>query len=255
MLLLGSLIGLLFMGMAVDATGPSPMPAPETPPDGDEGDEPGSEVIGSEGSDWLSGGDGDDLLDGLGGNDDLHGGQGDDTLRGGEGTDWLYGDSDYGSGGNDLLTGGGGADSLAGQGGDDTLDGGAGDDTLFGGDGDDLLEGNDDPARAWLHGGDGQDTLHPMAGDFAEGGAGRDLFLLDEPGSGMPEIGDYRAGEDIIELRWHGDAHEPEPLLTLDRDRDGATVIRLDGEAIGRVLGAGGVQLRDILMTRVPHTG
>ncbi|MFD2844240.1 hypothetical protein [Paracoccus cavernae] len=69
---------------------------------------------------------------------------------------------------------------------------GPGEDDLSGDDGDDLLIGSSDPARAWLHGGAGEDTLHARDGDFAEGGAGDDLFvLLAEPGTTVPVIGDF----------------------------------------------------------------
>ena len=286
MLLLGGLIGLLFMGVAIDAI--SAGEDEESPP---QADEPGLRIVGSEGPDGLTGAAGDDRLSGRGGDDDLQGGQGDDTLSGGDGSDWIHGDGDFGPGGNDLLLGGAGDDLLAGQGGDDTARGGGGDDTIFGGEGDDLLlggagndwisgnagndtlvagpgeddldggEGNDlllgwnEPGRAWLHGGAGQDTLNPRSGDFAEGGAGRDLFLLDEPGVGMVEIGDYDPVEDRIELRWPGNEGDPPPEVRLEPDGNGATIIRLDGEAVGRVLGAEGLTLSDIILTRITPQG
>lgn len=296
MLMLGSLIGLLFMGLAIDTTALGRTSDEED--DATEEEEPGSgtggtdanrglTVDGTEGSDMLGGEPTDDLLMGFGGNDDLHGGLGDDTLLGGDGTDWIYGDGDYGQGGNDSIEGGAGDDSLAGQGGDDTIRGGADNDTIFGGEGDDLLiggagtdwisgnsgndtliagrgeddldggEGNDvlhgsaedDPA--WLHGGEGDDTLHAGAGDFAEGGAGQDLFVLEEPGEGVPTIGDYNASEDQIELRYVDDGSGVPPVLSLDQDAEGATVIRLDGVAVGRFLEADGLDVHDIILTAI----
>ncbi|WP_409927861.1 calcium-binding protein [Paracoccus sp. P2] len=251
---------------------------------------------GSEGSDWLAGGDGDDLLTGHGGNDDLHGGLGNDTLLGGDGDDWIYGDGDYGPGGDDSIEGGAGDDYLAGQGGNDTLHGGPGDDTIFGGEGDDLLTagdgddllwagfGNDtliagggeddldggdgddlligsaEPGRAWLHGGAGRDTLHPGPGDFAEGGEGEDLFLLDapggdldDPGETLPVIADFDRQLDRIELRYHGDGADP--VVALEREADGSAVIRVDGVAVGRVLQAEGLRAADIALTRIAPGG
>lgn len=295
MLMLSSLISLLFMGLAVDATTSTRADAAEDEeiPDSGEGDEggeeenPGIAVDGTSGSDWLAGGDGDDLLEGGDGNDDLHGGLGDDTMRGGAGTDWIYGDDDYGIEGDDEIDGGDGDDSLAGQGGDDTVLGGAGNDTMFGGEGDDLLNGGtgndwisgnagndtlvagpgeddldggagDDllqgsagETAAWLHGGEGDDTLQAGAGDFAEGGAGADLFVLDEPGTTVPTIGDFDGASDRLELRYEAAPDEPEPMVTLDHAEDGATVIRLDGEAVGRLLNAQGLRVEDIALSRL----
>ncbi|MFG6079731.1 calcium-binding protein [Paracoccus litorisediminis] len=292
MFILGSLLGLLVMGLAIDSTGASRGPKDdggENPTDRPDPDEPeGLAFEGSSGSDWLAGEDGDDLLEGGAGNDDLHGGLGDDTLRGGDGTDWIYGDGDYGIGGDDLLDGGSGDDQLAGQGGDDTLLGRGGNDTLFGGeggdsltagagddwlsgnsgndtlvagrglddldggDGNDLLIGSPEEDAAWLHGGEGDDSLQAHAGDFAEGGAGRDLFVLQEPGQTSPVIGDYNPAEDIIELRWHG-AEQHVPTVTLERGDDGSALIRIDGQAVGRVLNGEGLDLRDIVLTRAPN--
>lgn len=305
MWLLGSVIGLLFVGLAADTTNLARDPdeddyddsdlPPETPQNNetDDEDDPhpdepaGLITQGSSGPDWLAGGDGDDHLTGGAGNDDLHGGLGGDTLLGGDGTDWIYGDSDYGPGGDDYLDGGADDDFLAGQGGDDTVSGGAGNDTIFGGegddrliagsgddwlagnsgndtliagsglddldggDGDDLLIGSRDGSEAWLHGAEGADTLHPYDADFAEGGAGPDRFVLEEPGVTVPVIGDFSPAEDVIELRWHGEADEPEPHLSLDRNDDGSVLIRMDGEGVGRVLNGAGLELRDILLTRI----
>ena len=297
MLMLSSLIGLLFMGLAVDTTAISRSPEDEGEEGGEEPDpnanggsgeeDRGETLHGTEGSDMLGGEPTDDMLVGNGGNDDLLGGLGNDTLLGGDGTDWIYGDGDYGDGGNDSIEGGAGGDSLAGQGGNDTVHGGADDDTIFGGEGDDLLtggvgtdwisgnSGNDtliaglgeddldggdgddmiygsaEADNAWLHGGEGNDTLLAGAGDFAEGGAGQDLFLLDEPGEAVPTIGDFNAAEDQVELRYVDDGDGVPPVLSLDQDAEGATVIRMDGVAVGRFLSAQGLDVQDIILTAV----
>ena len=81
--------------------------------------------------------------------------------------------------------------------------------------------------------GDGRDELD------AEGGAGADLFVLDEPGTTVPTIGDFDGASDRLELRYEAAPDEPEPVVTLDHAEDGATVIRLDGEAVGRLLAGG----------------
>lgn len=290
MLMLGSLIGLLFMGLAVDTTAlgrTSDEDDGEEPGEGSEGEgERGVTVNGTEGADWLAGEATDDVLTGNGGNDDLHGGLGGDTLLGGDGTDWIYGDGEYGLGGADSIDGGAGADSLAGQGGDDIVRGGAGDDTLFGGEDDDLLvggagtdwlfgnsgndtltagRGDDDldagegddvlygsavEDRAWLHGDEGDDTLFAGMGDFAEGGDGQDMFILDEPGTGeVPTIADFSAGQDQIELRYEDDGSGEAPVVSLDHETDGGAVIRLDGVAVGRLLDAQGLDVHDIVLT------
>ena len=295
MFILGSIIGLLVMGLAVDTTaGRSVDEDDDTLDHGnpDSPDDPEGRVeIGTEGSDWLAGGDGDDRLEGGDGNDDLHGGLGNDTLLAGAGDDWVYGDDDYGEQGDDLIDGGAGHDFLAGQGGDDTVRGGAGNDSIYGGDGDDLLQGGDGDDwisgnagndtliagrgtddldggdgddvlygsaagdNAWLHGGAGNDTLYVGSGDFGEGGAGNDRFVLDEPGDTVPIIGDYNRAEDVIELRFRADDDEPDPFVTLERGDDGSTLIRLDGAAVGRVLGQTGLRAEDIILTRLQPRG
>lgn len=101
-----------------------------------------------------------------------------------------------------------------------------------------------------MHGGTGDDTLQAHAGDFAEGGAGRDLFQLEEPGQTVPVIGDYNPVDDIIELRWH-ETGQQIPIVTLECGDDGSALIRVDGQAVGRVLNAEGLDLRDIVLIRV----
>lgn len=290
MLFLGSLIGLLFVGLAVDTTAltqapgtdKEPEPLPET------GEKDGVELEGTDGPDWLDGSEGDDLLTAFDGDDELHGGLGDDTLDAGLGDDWVFGDAGYGPGGDDFLGGAEGNDHLAGQGGNDTVHGGAGDDTIFGGEGDDLLLGGagadwisgnagndtlyagpgggdlsgddgddvlygyDGPGTNWLHGGTGNDTLHPGGDDYAEGGAGADLMVLQDAPHGVPVLGDFDAREDQIEIRYEARADGRPPEVLIERDSDGSALIRLDGLIVGRVLTPDGLKAGDILLAPWP---
>ncbi|MDH4383927.1 MAG: calcium-binding protein [Caulobacter sp.] len=146
------------------------------------GDSGANLLIGEAGNDSLIGGSGDDVLVGGKGGDILNGGAGQDTLSyaGAVGgvvvnlaTSVAYaGDAQgdiisgfenlVGGRAGDSLTGDAGANLLRGQGGFDMLDGGAGDDVLFGGD---------------------------------QG----DIFLFN-PGHGADRIGDFRIGQDMIQL-------------------------------------------------------
>lgn len=268
-----------------DATGPAITPAdgPDLPPV----TQPVDWVWGGEDDDILMGGEGDDVIVGLGGADDLRGGLGNDTIRAGDGDDWVQGDGAYGAGGDDLVFGGAGNDSLAGQGGNDTLYGGPGSDTIFGGEGndsliggpgddwlagndgndtlisgggaddldggagDDVLIGGDDAERAWLHGGEGNDTLMPGSGDYAEGLAGADTFVLRSQVEDAPVIGDYQPDEDRIELHMPKDMTD-DPQIQIVEARDGSTLIRVNGEPVGRLLGAQGLRIADIAVVRRP---
>lgn len=229
----------------------------------------------------------DDRIEGRPQADDLRGGAGNDTIASGAGNDWVQGDGDYDAAGADEIRGGSGNDSLAGQGGDDivwgdddddTIHGGDGDDTLFGGagndwlsghDGDDVLvsgggtddldggDGNDqlagdgDPGTVWMHGSEGDDTLLPGTGDFAEGQAGADQFVLQQAPGELPLIADFDAREDQMVL------HLPDSIATdarvdLADDRDGTVLITVNGEAIGRMLQTGGLAAADIVIVRLP---
>ena len=140
---------------------------------------------GSAGSDLLTGTDsaddlyglgGADTLKGLGGNDRLFGGTGIDAIFGGDGADQVYGEGsddflDAGAG-NDFVHGGSGSDRLRGGDGDDRLVGGPGDDDVRGGNGNDTLVHSDrtgDPRSAGT--------------SYYEGGAGRDVLLIDVQGN------------------------------------------------------------------------
>ncbi|MBC7739791.1 MAG: hypothetical protein H7245_21860 [Candidatus Saccharibacteria bacterium] len=78
---------------------------------------------------------------------------------------------------------------MAGLGGSDTLDGGWKSDFLIGGSGDDTLYG--DIGNDRLDGGTGRDLV------WGDGGA--DVFHFDL-GDGRDRIGDFKAGQDVIEI-------------------------------------------------------
>lgn len=180
--------------------------------------EDGNDVLdGGAGNDMLQGGAGDDTVNGDAGNDLLFGGTGIDKLDGNYGDDYLDGGDDgdtlsdsYGNNtmlggeGNDfLISRGTGANFLAGGNGNDTLISQYGNDTLSGGAGADNIV-IDRTARAAdslaphafvIDGGDGADTInvrwhpdHPLS-VRATGGAGRDIYLMDDP---------LRTGEYVI---------------------------------------------------------
>lgn len=131
--------------------------------------------VGTSGNDIINGTSGDDVIVALGGDDTIHGNGGLDRICGGDGNDRIYG--------------GAGADRIRGDGGDDLLYGGAGCD--------------------WLQGGVGKDLLAPQGGGHAcagtaEGGPGRDRFLIDESGDNEVFGG---LGVDTLDLR-----HAPAPM-------------------------------------------
>ncbi len=231
-------------------------------------------------NDTVFGGAGDDIIGGGTGFDLLYGDAGNDALIGNGGDDLLIARS-----GDDLLIGGGGADSLNGGPGDDLLISGhvdvgqAGEqdvsatalaavrtfsdgslenvdfaaldaegalngvDTTF------LSEAREPSQGGELRGGDGDDTLILTGGDTAIGGAGEDLFVLNE---GMIDqhtvrITDYDQAADVIALEYAGDA-EP-AVQVLDRDTD--AVIFIGAEVIARVEGGAGLTLANLRLVRV----
>ena len=114
---------------------------------------------------------GDAVLPGAGPQDDLiKAGSGADTVFAGAGDDLVYGGFE-----DDTLFGGSGDDTLHGEGGDDSLIGGLGADTLYGGAGDDSITFAD--------------------GDFAYGGDGDDLFILETLGAPVDGVISVVGGE------------------------------------------------------------
>lgn len=260
---------------------PQPEPQPEPRP------EPLPSVQDGTGdADWLYGSIGEDVLSGHGGDDDIRGAQGDDRIGGGAGSDTLLGDDDYGPGGRDTIDGGDDDDFIGGQNNDDALFGAGGNDTMFGGDGndhvhggagddwvggnagndtlvggagrddldgglgDDLLLAADDDEPDFLHGGDGDDTLVAGNGDYAEGGAGHDLYRLGLNHPDVPTLGQFDPAEDRIEVVLPAGYGHPGDL-TLEPDDDGSVLLRLDGTAIARVLQTDVASLQDLSLTTV----
>lgn len=101
----------------------------------------------------------------------------------------LYDDVKIGSNNGDYLYSYQDKVVLAGLGGSDTLDGGWKSDFLIGGSGDDTLYG--DIGNDRLDGGTGRDLV------WGDGGA--DVFHFDL-GDGRDRIGDFKAGQDVIEI-------------------------------------------------------
>ena len=106
-------------------------------------------------------------LNGTKNNDVALAAAGNDKVFGGLGNDMLSGDE-----GNDLVMGGDGDDTVMGDTGNDKLFGGAGNDTLVGGFNRDLLTG----------------------------GAGKDKFVLNGAGTGMNQITDFSAKDDVLQV-------------------------------------------------------
>lgn len=96
------------------------------------------------------------------------------------------------------------------------------------------------------------------AGDFAEGGEGEDLFqlgapdpALEDPGETVPLIGDFDPDQDRLELRYEDDGDGIPPEVTLDLHPDGSTLVRMDGLAVGKLLGVQGLRVSDITLTAI----
>ncbi|GBD41066.1 Hemolysin, chromosomal [bacterium HR39] len=137
----------------------------------------GSDIVGTEGNDYLVGTLGADTIDARGGDDRVEAGAGDDTVWGGAG--------------NDRISGGAGDDWLAGGDGWDSIDGDAGDDTLVGGAGDDRLEG-----------GQGIDTavFAGEAADFQVWGRGGRLVVTDTDPTDGSEGRDYLKSVEVLQF-------------------------------------------------------
>ncbi len=184
----------------------------------------GDSLLGGGGRDDLRGDDGADTIYGGDGDDLIHGGSGANALSGDGGDDLILGGVDgeliYGGMGRDRIDGGAGDDLLYGERGEDVIHGGAGNDLInlgdgedvgFGGEGNDQLRaggitavlhgeaGNDAlyglyAGRAWLYGGDGDDTLYTSSNGFGWGGDGNDHIQ----GIGGVEWFQGGAGDDVI---------------------------------------------------------
>jgi Ca2+-binding RTX toxin-like protein len=115
-----------------------------------------------------------------------------------------------GTAGNDVMMGTSGDDVIYGLGGNDTICGGAGNDTIYGGTGRDWLQGGLGNDRLygqngcdWLKGDEGNDLLVvgaavPGCVSTAEGGDGRDRFVIDREGDNDVFGG---AGRDTVDFR------------------------------------------------------
>jgi Ca2+-binding RTX toxin-like protein len=161
--------------------------------------QPGTDCVGTDGSDNLYGTadkdqmfgrGGDDLLAGRDGPDRLYGGGGDDRLNGKDGRDKLYGSAggDLLIAGNqpdeqgeivDKLYGGRGADELHADSDDDWTWGGRGNDTLYGSEFHDLMVGG--PGNDRLLGGKKVDLYYLRFGGAADWGHD---FIVNKSGFG-----------------------------------------------------------------------
>ena len=241
---------------------PLPLPSPE-PLAGDdliEGSDAGDDLQGGLGNDTIAAGAGNDWVQGDGtfdqpGWDEIHGGAGDDSLAGQGGDDIVWGDEGddtiLGGEGNDSLFGGSGNDWISGHDGDDILVAGGGGDDLDGGRGNDQLVGDDDPQTAWLHGGEGDDTLMPGSADFAEGQEGADDFVVKPGAAELPVIADFDAREDQMILHLP-DSVAQDAKIDLTPDQDGTMLVTLNGDPIARMLQGGGLTVADIVIVRLP---
>ncbi|MCL1471458.1 CHRD domain-containing protein [Argonema antarcticum A004/B2] len=184
-------------------------------------------LFGKQGNDSLVGSDGDDLFNGNQGSDTLNGGLGKDSLYGGQDKDFLFGNEGadvlFGNLGDDSLAGGKGDDIFNGNQGSDTIDGNVGNDIIYGGQDNDLLIGS--TGSDFLSGDKGNDTLSGVDASAASpglgeidtlvGGEGSDRFILantnvfyyndgNDADAGLNDyalITDFKAGEDVIQLR------------------------------------------------------
>lgn len=155
-------------------------------------------IIGTDMMDVVRAGDGDDQVSGEGGNDELFGDEGNDNVFGGAGDDRIFlGD------GNDVSAGqSAGDDFLRGGSGDDVIIDDQGSNTIFGDLGSDVLNAIDLDSAAGsdtIFGGFGADELFGDDGDTLTGGAGQDMFIVDEQDvSDAPvRISDAEDGETI----------------------------------------------------------
>lgn len=227
------------------------------------------DLTGSSTADYANLGSGDDTAYMAAGNDIVVSGSGDDLVKGGVGNDQIFGDD-----GNDALEGDTGTDALQGDAGNDTLTGGSGSDILAGGDGDDTLSGFAEGASATtgmttvegadsLSGGNGNDTLLLGRGDTGTGGAGADLFQLDNrwrdatTGFGVT---DFNLGEDSLHILYlptysveTGLEIPPDLRVTTTADGTGS-LISLNGAVIATLEGVTGLTEADVTLVADTET-
>ncbi len=172
---------------------------------------PGELALGTQADDDIRTGSGDDAVFAGRGDDEISTGAGDDyiSLRtsfpfAGEGS-LGWGDNTVNAGsGDDRVLGGMGDDMVQGGAGQDLILGGGGADKLWGGDGNDVIDAFDvdNPAPDSVFGGTGDDRMVLNDGDEATGGAGRDIFDIEEfaRGDDVVRVTDFRPGQDILRV-------------------------------------------------------
>lgn len=149
-----------------------------------------SQLLTSEGDDFIFGTPDEDQISALAGNDTVVSLAGNDTIDGGPGRDSIFA-----LGGNDTVEGGLGDDLIYGgagpvqdsNSGDDILSGDDGNDTIFGQDGNDIIDGGN--GNDYIDSGNGTDTISGGAGndkifslgdsDTVNGGSGADFISTD----------------------------------------------------------------------------
>jgi Ca2+-binding RTX toxin-like protein len=118
------------------------------------------------------------------------------------------------------------ADKVLAGDGNDTVYAGAENDTVFGGDGDDQLYG--EGGSDLLYGDGGADTITMGAGDYAEGGAGDDVFFASGNGGGSMELDGNEDAETIGDtLNVSGNA-----TITYEADPEDGRVVWEDGSSL-----------------------
>ena len=232
------------------------------------------DLLGGLGADTFEGGAGNDLIQGQGGEDVLIGNEGndamqgrgqDDTVQGFSGDDWVDGNdgNDFvrGGFGNDVVIGGAGSDAIFGRADSDLLNSGefpgaplsnaqldqlrngVAIDEVLGGALSTGVDLEDDGAADTVDGGAGADFMFFGAGDTANGGGGSDAFAIFAEAAGSENgpavLEEYTASADSLIVYFKSTDVTDDVEITVTDDGDDA-VISLDGEELGRVLGAAG---------------
>jgi Ca2+-binding RTX toxin-like protein len=100
----------------------------------------------------------------------------------------------------------------------------------------------------FLNGGEGDDALHLGAGDHGDGGAGADVFWLDDiaPGDPPAQIMDYRPDEDALVMLYDPMVHG-NPVVSIHSDEGSPdAVVLIDGVPVANVLGGAGLRAEDV---------